>query len=116
MSDVHSGVPAVPSLPAQNSLSGLPPALPGQRAALRLLDVIDQITRHVQQLERRNQHATPQASAAPLPAANTPEILNLQRENATLKARQTEAKRRLEALLQRIEAAQAHETAEGHSA
>ena len=120
MHDNHSGEGAVPSVPNETgtpetkTFAGvLPPALPGQRAAMRLLDVFDQLTRHVQMLERRGAGGAPVADAAGV------EFLNLQRENATLKARQSEARRRLGLLLQRIEAArqesnEPHEMTQAH--
>jgi hypothetical protein len=111
MDDTHSLAGAVPSVPKENAekpgsgyTSVLPPALPGQRSAMRLLDVVDQLTRHVQMLERRSSgHVSIPAPAAP-PTSGV-EFLNLQRENAALKARQIEARRRLEVLLQRVELA-----------
>lgn len=62
----------------------------------------------MQMLERRG------GQALPAPVSGGPsgvEFLNLQRENAALRARQREAKRRLEVLLQRVELARNTEIA-----
>ncbi len=67
----------------------LPPHLPDLRTAERLLDILDQL----EQTLRSKNTATPMQLSA------------LQLENAQLKARQAAAKVRLEALLQRIQAA-----------
>jgi hypothetical protein len=110
MDEIHSGEGAVPSVPNETALpegsafaSVLPTALPGQRTAMRLLDVVDQLARHMQMLERRGgaQPVVGNASGGP----SGVEFLNLQRENAALRTRQKEAKRRLEVLLQRVELA-----------
>lgn len=122
MSDIHSGSGAVPSVPTEgleqsNTIehsaipaNTLPPALPGQRTALRLLDVVDQLARHVQMLERRSNALNGAVPVVAAPSENNGvQLQNLQRENATLKQRQTEAKKRLQALLVRIEAARQNE-------
>jgi FtsZ-binding cell division protein ZapB len=99
--------PDSPSVPIMSEgPSSLPPFmenLPDQRTAFRLLDVLDKLTRHVQQLQRQSGTQTQHV------AQTGPQVLALQQENATLKARQASAKVKLEALLARIQAAAAHD-------
>ncbi|MCA3243782.1 MAG: hypothetical protein INF43_00565 [Alphaproteobacteria bacterium] len=84
--------------------AALPAALPDQRTAERLLDIVDQLARALQQ-----------PRPAPNPAAPPDQLLALQTENAQLKARQAAAKARLEALLVKIQTMPA-DTPESHAA
>lgn len=74
--------------------TALPSALPDQRTAERLMDIVDQLARALQQPRARNHHAS---------QADDATLLALQTENAQLKARQAAAKARLEALLAKIQ-------------
>ncbi len=96
MTSPHPASVPVANMP-ETTVSTLPVNLPDQRTAYRLLDVLDRLTRHVQQLQREARGVAQQ------PMENDPQMLALQQENATLKARQAAAKARLEALLARVQ-------------
>ncbi|MBI1308932.1 MAG: hypothetical protein GC129_03595 [Proteobacteria bacterium] len=77
-------------------MSALPPNLPDERTAQRLLDLLAQLE-HSGKIARP---ATPAPVAVPLPSTQE---THLRQENANLRRRQTEAKQRLANLITKLE-------------